>query len=135
MVDGYAINPDVAGGEHPLSAHYDEELEQGSMAGLSEEQLATFRERAVSQPAATLRDSVSLTDARRLDTPGTVVCTAFPAAEYHSFAEQGMPFLAGLLQHRRLELVDLPTGHWPMWSRPSELAGIIAQATALEASA
>lgn len=24
-----------------------------------------------------------------------------------------MPFLQGLLQYRRLELVDLPTGHWP----------------------
>jgi DNA-directed RNA polymerase specialized sigma24 family protein len=97
----------------------DEELEQGSMAGLSEEQLATFRERAVPQPAATLRDAVSLTDHRRLDVPGTVVCTAFSADSYRSYAEQGMPFLAGILEHTRLELVDLPTGHWPMWSRPA----------------
>ena len=133
VVDGYAIDPDVRGSEHPLSAQYDEELEQGSMAGLSEEQLATFRERAVPQPAASLRDVVRLSDQRRLDVPGTIVCTAFPAAEYRSYAEQGMPFLAGVLQHRRLELVDLPTGHWPMWSRPAELADIIAQAAAAEA--
>lgn len=135
VVDGYAMDPDVTGSEHPLSAQYDEELEQGSMAGLSEEQLAIFRERAVPQPAATLRDSVSLRDERRLDTQATIVCTAFSAAEYRSYAEQGMPFLAGLLQHRRLELVDLPTGHWPMWSRPAELAGIIAHAAAGEVSA
>ena len=47
VVDGYAMDPDISGAELPLSAQYDEELEQGSMAGLSEEQLATFRERAV----------------------------------------------------------------------------------------
>jgi pimeloyl-ACP methyl ester carboxylesterase len=128
VVDGYAMDPDLAGSEHPLSAQYDEELEQGSMAGLSEDQLATFRERAVPQPAATLREAVSLVDERRLDVPGTIVCTAFPAAEYRSYAEQGMPFLAGVLEYRRLDLVDLPTGHWPMWSRPEDLAAIIATA-------
>lgn len=133
VVDGYAIDPDVRGGEYPLSAQYDEELEQGSMEGLSEAQLATFRQRAVPQPASSMRESVSLRDERRLDVPGTIVCTAFPAAEYRSYAEQGMPFLAGVLQHRRLKLVDLPTGHWPMWSRPAELADIIAGVAAEEA--
>jgi hypothetical protein len=67
----------VGGSEHPLSAEHDEELEQGSMAGLSEEQLATFRERAVPQRAFSMRDAVSLADDRRLDVPGTMVCTAF----------------------------------------------------------
>lgn len=130
VVDGYAMNAELAGAEYPLDAQWDEELEQGSMRDLTEAQLATFRERAVPQPAATLRDAASLTDPRRLDVPGTVVCTAFPAAEYRSYAEQGLPFLAGVLEHRRLELVDLPTGHWPMWSRPAELAEIIAGAAA-----
>lgn len=128
VVDGYAMNPEVAGVEYPLSAAYDEEFEQGSMAGLSEEQLATFRARAVPQPTGVMREAVTLVDDRRLDVPGTVVCTAFSAADYRSYAEQGMSFLAGLLQHRKLTLVDLPTGHWPMWSRPVELADIIAQA-------
>jgi pimeloyl-ACP methyl ester carboxylesterase len=133
VADGYAMDPDVAGGEYPLSAQYDDELEQGSMAGLSEEQLATFRERAVPQPCGVIREAVALVDERRLDVPGTVVCTAFTAADYRSYAEQGVPFLAGLLEHRRLHLVDLPTGHWPMWSTPAELADIIAQAAADEA--
>jgi hypothetical protein len=133
VLDGYAIDPDVKGSEHPLSAQYDEEFEQGSMAGLSEEQLDTFRERAVPQPAASMREAVSLTDERRLDVPGTIVCTAYSAADYRTYAEQGTPFLQGLLQYRRLALVDLPTGHWPMWSRPAELAGIIARAAAGQA--
>jgi hypothetical protein len=27
-----------------------------------------------------------------------------------------------------LRLMDLPTGHWPMWSRPTELAELVSQA-------
>lgn len=128
VVQGYAMNPEVPGVEYPLSAAYDEEFEQGSMAGLSEEQLATFRERAVPQPTGVMREAVTLVDERRLDVPGTVVCTAFSSADYLSYADQGMSFLAGLLQHRTLTMVDLPTGHWPMWSAPAELADIIAHA-------
>lgn len=69
-----------------------------------------------------------LADERRLDVPATVVCTAYSAADYRSYAEQGVPFLAGLLEHRAMTLVDLPTGHWPMWSRPVELAQVIGEA-------
>lgn len=132
VIAGYAMNAEAEGDEYPLSAQWDEEQQQGSMRGLSEEQLATFRERAVPQPIASLREAVSLTDERRLDVPGTVVCTAFSAADYRSYAEQGLPFLAGILQYRALELVDLPTGHWPMWSEPEQLARIIADVALAE---
>ena len=128
VVDGYAMDADLTDSELPLSARWDDELEEGSMAGLTEEQLTVFRERAVPQPAGTVRDAATLADDRRFDVPGTVVCTAYSAADYRSYAEQGFPFLAGLLQYRRLELVDLPTGHWPMWSEPGRLAEIIAAA-------
>lgn len=130
VVNGFALSPQVQGAEHPLSAQWDDEFEQGSMEGLSQQQLDTFRERAVPQPTGSMRDDATLTDDRRLDVPGTVVCTAFPSADYLSYAEQGVPFLAGLREHRVLTLVDLPTGHWPMWSKPAELAQIIVAAAA-----
>lgn len=128
VVDGFAMDAGVEGAEHPLSAQWDDELEQGSMAGLSEEQLATFRERAVPQPTGSMRDAVTLTDERRLDVPMTLVATAFPSADYRSYAEQGVRFLAGVREFRNLAMVDLPTGHWPMWSEPERLAAIIASA-------
>ena len=34
-------------------------------------------------------------------------------------------FLAGIPELRNATWVDLPTSHWPMWSRPKELAQII----------
>lgn len=85
------------------------------------------------QPTGVMREAVTLVDERRLDVPGTVVCTAFTAADYRSYADQGMTFLAGLLQHRKLTLIDLPAGHWPMWSKPVEVADIIAQAASDQA--
>jgi pimeloyl-ACP methyl ester carboxylesterase len=128
VVDGHAMDASFEGDEMPLEAAWEDELEQGSMQGLSDEQLEEFRERAVPEPAGAVRDAAVLHDDRRLDVPATIICTAFSAADYRSYAEQGVPFLAGLLEHRALELVDLPTGHWPMWSKPRELAERIAEA-------
>ena len=126
--DGFVMNADFDGDGYPLSAQWDDEMEQGSMRGLTEEQLRTFRERAVPQPGAALRDRVSLSDDRRHDVPATLVATAYSSEDYRSYAEQGISFLAAVPDYRRLEMVDLPTGHWPMWSEPERLAEIIARA-------
>jgi hypothetical protein len=37
-----------------------------------------------------------------------------------------MPVVAELLKSERWELVEMDTGHWPMFSQPSELARILA---------
>ncbi len=126
--DGFAMNADLQGETFPLSAAWDSEMEDGSMRDLTPEQLQTFQERAVSQPAGTVKGEVRLSDEARLDVPATVVATAFSSQDYQSYAQQGMPFLAGLLDHRQVTYVDLPTGHWPMWSKPAELAAAIAAA-------
>ncbi|MGM1030354.1 MAG: alpha/beta fold hydrolase [Actinomycetota bacterium] len=125
VVDGYAMDASFEGDALPLEAQWDDELEQGSMRDLTPAQLDEFRARAVPEPAGAVRDAAALRDDRRLDVPATIVCTAFSAADYRSYAEGGAPFLAGVLEHRALTLVDLPTGHWPMWSKPIELAAII----------
>jgi hypothetical protein len=41
--------------------------------------------------------------------------------------KKNYPFLAGFNELRNIEWVDLPTSHWPMWSRPKELADIIGE--------
>jgi pimeloyl-ACP methyl ester carboxylesterase len=119
-----AMDPDFADAEMPLPSPT-ELAESENLDGLSEAQLATFRERAVPQPGGTLREAIELTNDARLDIPSTVICTAYTAAEYQEYAKQDMGFLAGLLEVRNITYVDLPTSHWPMWSRPAELAQII----------
>jgi len=119
-----ALDPEFDAVEKPLPSP--EELAEGeNLDGLSQAQLETFRRRAVPEPGAALRDAAELTDDARLDLPSTVVCTGYTADEYKAAVEEGYAFLAGLSELRRVTWVELPTSHWPMWSRPLDLAGII----------
>ncbi len=119
-----ALDPDFDGVEKPLPPP--EELAASeNLDGLSEEQLETFRRRAVPEPGAALRGAAELTNDARLDVPSTVVCTAFTSEQYKDAAKEGYSFLAGLAELRDVTYVELPTSHWPMWSRPQELAAVI----------
>jgi hypothetical protein len=53
------------------------------------------------------------------------VCTAYTSNQYRDAVKEGYAFVAGLTELRDVTYVDLPTSHWPMWSRPNELAAII----------
>ena len=119
-----ALDPDFAAVELPLPSP-EELAKEENLDGLSEEQLETFRRRAVPEPGAALRDAVELTNDTRLDVPSTVICTGFTSEQYRDALKEGYAFLAGLAELRNVTWIDLPTSHWPMWSRPRELAAII----------
>ncbi|HEX3428358.1 MAG TPA: hypothetical protein VHS36_06090, partial [Candidatus Limnocylindrales bacterium] len=89
----------------------------------------TFRQRAVPVPGGVLREAIELTNDARRDLPSTVVATGFTSEAYRSYAKDhpDWAFLAGLPELRNVTWVDLPTSHWPMWSRPAELAAIIGE--------
>jgi pimeloyl-ACP methyl ester carboxylesterase len=119
-----AMDADFDGVELPLPAQEKLAAEE-NLDGLTEEQLETFRRRAVPQPGGVLREAADLTNDARLDVPSTIVCTGFTSAQYKEFVKEGYSFLAGLTELRDVTYVDLPTSHWPMWSRSKELAEII----------
>jgi pimeloyl-ACP methyl ester carboxylesterase len=119
-----ALDDEFEGVEKPLPDQ--EELAASeNLSGISETKMAEFRRRAVPEPAGAMTGAANLTNDARLDIPTTAICTAFPSAEYQQYAKQGMPFLAGYNELHHITWVDLPTSHWPMFSRPHELAGII----------
>jgi pimeloyl-ACP methyl ester carboxylesterase len=119
-----AMDPEFADSELPL--HTPEKLaEEENLDGLSEEQLATFRRRAVPEPGGVIREAVELTNDARLDVPTTVVCTAFTSEQYREAVAADYAFVRGLQELRDVTWRDLPTSHWPMWSKPAELAAII----------
>jgi pimeloyl-ACP methyl ester carboxylesterase len=101
--------------------------EEENLTGLTEAQLETFRRRAVPVPGGVLRGSVPLTNDARRDIPSTFICTGFSAADYQRYAreEPVMTWLAGIPEIRNATWIDLATSHWPMWSRPADLAKII----------
>ena len=101
---------------------------RASLDGLSEEDLERFRERAVPEPAAVVRDPVRLENDSRRDVPSTIIACSYSCEVMMQMAREGHPMMAEVATLRDLELIDLPTGHWPMWSRPADLASAIATA-------
>ncbi|MCK8478476.1 alpha/beta fold hydrolase [Microbacterium aurugineum] len=102
--------------------------QQASIEGLSTAMLDRFRERAVPEPGPVLRAPVPLSDDARRRIPTTIVCCSIPSAQLQELARAGHPMFAEVDALENLELVDLPTGHWPMWSRPADLAMAIRDA-------
>ena len=128
---GNAFAPDfpAEGPGLPLPP-FDDLGQQASLEGLSSAMLDRFRERAVPEPAGVLRAVITLTDEARLAVSTTLVCCSISSAQVRALAASGHPMFAEVARLRRAEFVDLPTGHWPMWSRPGDLAEIIAEAVA-----
>jgi pimeloyl-ACP methyl ester carboxylesterase len=122
-----ALDPEFEGAEKPMV--WTEIEAEENLDGLSEEQKATFRERAVPVPGALLRETVELTNDARRDIPSTLIATGFTSEQYKTYASEhpDWAFLAGIPELRNATWVDLPTSHWPMWSRPKELAQIIGE--------
>jgi pimeloyl-ACP methyl ester carboxylesterase len=120
-----ALDPDFDGLEMPLPSA-EKLAQEENLEGLSDAQLETFRQRAVPQPGGVLRGMPELTNESRLDVPSTAICTGFTSKEYKDAINEGYTWLGGFKELRRVDWIDLPTSHWPMWSRPRELAAIIA---------
>ncbi len=128
---------DTAPGKPPLDASlegdkplvWDEVSGEENLEGLTEAQLATFRERAVPVPGGVVRGQYTFTNDARRDIPSTIVATGYSAADYQRYAQEhpDWAFLAGIPELRDLAWIDLPTSHWPMWSRPADLARIIGE--------
>ena len=126
-----ALDPGFTGVERPLN--WDELAAEENLDGLSEAQLETFRRRAVPEPGALLCEGAELTNDARRDIPSTMICTGYTSEQYRSYAgEHDWAWLAGLGELRDVTWIDLPTSHWPMWSRPRELAAIIGDVAAAQ---
>lgn len=121
-----AINAEFTGEELPMPPPEDLAKNE-NLTGLSEEQLDTFRRRAVPEPGGAVRDAPVLSNDARLDVPSTVICTGYTSEDYQKYAQEGYSWLDGLNRLRNLKYIDLPTSHWPMWSRPADLARVLGE--------
>lgn len=130
VADGAVARLDLAPGAVDLPLPPLAELDAGgaSLAGLTEEALRRFEERAAPHPAGPLREPVRLRNPARNDIAATVVCCSFPAAAVQDMARSGDGMFAPLADLSDVRYVDLPTGHWPMWSEPQALGDLLAEA-------
>ena len=128
-----ALEPDFDGAEKSLPSL--EDLARDNIDGLSEQQLETFRQRAVPQPGGVLRESapVDQRSAARHPDHGHLH-PATPPDQTKVAVKEGDALLGGFAELRDITWVDLPTSHARRCGpRPQELATIIGDVAAAAA--
>ena len=123
--EGGVVNDElpVENGEVPLP---DWSLfEKEDLVDLDDDLRAAFRERAIPTPAHVTSDPQRLFDERRYDVPVTVIACEFSSAMLREWLAQDHPAVRELAKIRDVDYIDLPTGHWPQFTRPGELGRAI----------
>ena len=125
LAHGGVINDElpVVNGEVPLPDW--DVFEDEDLIDLSDELRAHFRSVAVPEPLGVTSDKQVLGDERRYDVPVTVIACEISTDAMREWIAAGHPYVAELASMKNYELVDLPTGHWPQFTKPSELGQAI----------
>jgi pimeloyl-ACP methyl ester carboxylesterase len=126
--DGDTINDKlpVVDGEIPLPdwSVFDEE----DLVDLDDALRERFRAQAIPEPLGVATEPQVLHDPRRYDVPLTVIACEFPAEMLRGLIAGDDPYTAELARIRDVTIVDLPTGHWPQFTKPVELGAAIVAA-------
>jgi pimeloyl-ACP methyl ester carboxylesterase len=125
LAEGGVINDELPadGDDVPLPAW--DVFEDADLVDLDDGLRTMFRERAIPEPKGVACDQQHLHDERRYDVPATVIACEFPSAVLKEWIAAGHPYVAELARIRDVEYVDLPTGHWPQFTKPAELGSAI----------
>lgn len=83
-----------------------------------------FSDAAIGVPEGVAKGIVRLGDDRRYQVPVVMVCPEYTPAQAREWLDAGE--LPELAKAAHVELVDIDSGHWPMLTRPAELARILA---------
>ncbi|WP_223694047.1 alpha/beta fold hydrolase [Leifsonia poae] len=105
-----------------------DDFDDADLTDLDEELRERFRARAIPTPRGVATGRQRLSDPRRYEVPVTIVSCEFPAAQLRELGRDGHPYVAELTKIRSVDYIDLPTGHWPQFTRPDELADALAGA-------
>jgi pimeloyl-ACP methyl ester carboxylesterase len=92
-------------------------------ADLDDRTRERFSQAAVPVPEGVAKAVVRLTDERRYDVPVVMVCPEYTPAQARAWLDTGE--LPELARAKHVDLVDINSGHWPMLTRPVELAHIL----------
>jgi pimeloyl-ACP methyl ester carboxylesterase len=128
--NGGVINDElpVVDGEVPLPDW--SVFDEADLVDLDDSLRARFRSSAIPEPLGVMSEKQVLTDDRRYDVPATVIACEFTAETMQGWMDDGHPFMVELAKIKDVDLVDLPTGHWPQLTRPHDLATAILTAVA-----
>ncbi|MDH3656279.1 MAG: alpha/beta hydrolase [Myxococcales bacterium] len=98
-------------------------FEGADSADLGQAERDRMVSRAVAVPEGVSKGVVRLTDDRRFDVPVLLVCPEYSPDQAKAWIDSGdVPELS---RATRIAFEDIDSGHWPMVSRPAELARIL----------
>jgi pimeloyl-ACP methyl ester carboxylesterase len=118
----YASFFDVVDGFMPFPGW--EPFDGPDSADLDEEQRRRFAAAAIGVPEGVTSGVVQLRDERRFDVPVTLICPEFSPAQAKEWVDGGE--VPELSKAHYVDYIDIDSGHWPMFTRPAELADILA---------
>jgi pimeloyl-ACP methyl ester carboxylesterase len=101
-----------------------ENIHGASLEGLGEERRELMRSRAVAQPFGTYTQPLRLGNATREVLPKLLITNSFPLAQVKELIASEHPWFRELAGPE-WRFVELPTGHWAMFSRPDDLAALL----------
>ena len=100
-----------------------EPFEGPDAADLDDAARARIVREAVPVPQRVAQGIVTYGDARRFEIPVVLVCPEYSPEQARTWIDAGdVPELASV---RTISFVDIDSGHWPMVTRPAELATLI----------
>jgi pimeloyl-ACP methyl ester carboxylesterase len=125
LAAGTAINDELPGGADEIPLPSWEVFDDADLIDLTDDLRARFRATAVPEPRGVAVDAQELHDERRYDVPVTMICCQFRSSDVPGWIEAGYPQASELGLIHEVDYVDLPTGHWPQFTRPTELGALI----------
>jgi pimeloyl-ACP methyl ester carboxylesterase len=104
-----------------------EELERvngASLEGLGEAERTWIRDHATDQPFRTYTQPLRLRGTQAEPLPKVLISSSFPLDQVRELIKAGHPWFAPLAGPE-WQLLELRTGHWPLASRPGDLADLL----------
>jgi pimeloyl-ACP methyl ester carboxylesterase len=101
-----------------------EEVMGASLEGLGPDERGRMRAGAVAQPVRTWTQPLTLRNPARQELPKLLITCSFPLAQVQEMIAGGHPWFAEMAAPQ-WSFLELPTGHWPMFSAPEPLASLL----------
>jgi pimeloyl-ACP methyl ester carboxylesterase len=98
-----------------------------SLKDMDDEAWTRFEKLATPQPFNVALQKLDLKNPQRKDLPKFAILSSFTTAQVKELIASDAPIFQELADPK-FEFAELPTGHYPMFSRPIELAGLLNEA-------
>lgn len=127
--DGNVINDGFEADEDGMVPLPDRMIfDDESVVDMDDAVWAAFAARALPIPEKVAAEKQVLSDPRRYDVPVTVITSEMSEETLRELIAAKHPYVAELASVKDYEIVELRTGHWPMFTKPAELAQLIVAA-------